>query len=146
VTEARRAQRARYNMSAKGRAATARYKASPKGRAQRARYDARYNVSAAGRAAYARYNVSAKGKARDLARQDRGRVWRQAANAAVRAAVRCGELVRSGACSACGAAGRTEFHHPSYLRKDWLAAEELCRRCHRRWHRANAAIMPEGLG
>jgi hypothetical protein len=122
--ECRRASRARYKASDKGKdnrkASRARYEASDKGKDKR-------------KARHARYAASDKGKtsrARCCARRDAlpDRIWKHRANT---------DAVRK-----LDKAGRTSFHHDSYLREDWLKVRELCGRCHRAWHKAHVAVMP----
>jgi hypothetical protein len=58
----------------------------------------------------------------------------KAAHAAVKVAIRHGELVRAETCSRCGEAKPTEAHHSDYSKP--LDVVWLCVKCHRRLHRA----------
>lgn len=55
----------------------------------------------------------------------------------LRNAVTRGKLVRPGACQECGAEGKVDGHHPDYTKP--LDVMWLCRRCHMKRHRVEAA-------
>jgi hypothetical protein len=78
-----------------------------------------------------KYFASPKGKAAQL-RVNRRRAGTLRVRARVHVAhlVAAGKLSYSGTCSACGATGRTEFHHDSYAEADWGKVRELCLTCH----------------
>ena len=107
-----------------------RYAKTEKGKANRRRFA----KTEKGKALQRRYDQSSKGKAR---RAKANRRWREAnpkqyaANVAVTAAIKRGDLVRPDACSLCsGNAVRIEASHDNYdlpLEVVWL-----CQPCHRR--------------
>ena len=72
-----------------------------------------------------------------------GRRARDAARRMVRNAVRAGDLVRPGSCSACGReTPKIQGHHADYMKP--LCVEWLCVPCHRSRHsRATTAAEPE---
>ena len=55
------------------------------------------------------------------------------AKAAVAAARKRGDLVRSDECSACGDIGPTVAHHWSYEEKHWLDVVWMDRSCHAKY-------------
>lgn len=62
---------------------------------------------------------------------------RRSAQTAVGNAVRDGRLHKPDRCSACGAAGHLEGHHPDYEKP--LEVKWLCTPCHGKAHRRRAA-------
>jgi len=53
--------------------------------------------------------------------------------AAVRAALKRGDLERSDECSACGDIEETVAHHWSYEPEHWLDVVWMCRPCHQKY-------------
>lgn len=72
-------------------------------------------------------------RAWDRARKGRHRTFEGRARQALNAAVRRGDVTRGLCCSACGASGRIEGHHPDYAKT--LSVVWLCTRCHGKVHR-----------
>lgn len=62
------------------------------------------------------------------------------ASRAVHYALRTGKLQKQ-PCEWCGDE-KSEAHHPSYLRCDWLEVTWLCKPCHVKWHRHMTPIYP----
>lgn len=72
------------------------------------------------------------GRAYRLLPPARVRGVKEAARAAVQAAVRAGRLTRPEACEECGTEGRVDGHHVDYARP--LDVEWLCKGCHHSRH------------
>ena len=98
--------------------------------------------------AYAReYNARESTKSRNRVRL-KSQPHRRAAHKAVWVAIDRGELIRAKHAPCADAdgtcLGRHEYHHDSYLRKDWLSVRALCRSHHARWHRDNTPTPYDG--
>lgn len=140
--EAKRRDRMKYQLSARGRAKRAAWNAAhPETVA--ASY-AKYRESEGYRAAQARYAQSEHGKSAEAAYQ----AWVKAsqpirvkARAAVATALRKGIIQRPEACDRCSAVGPVDAHHHcGWEPEQWLNVTWLCRRCHKAAHmRAKAA-------
>ncbi len=97
---------------------------------------------------YRRYRKTHKKKVREIARRSRVKRYREdwqtrlrdRSNRTLERAVKAGVIAKED-CERCGKR-KTQAHHDSYLREDWLKVRWLCRLCHAAWHRENRPVFP----